>query len=422
MLIEFSVENYRSIKERQTLSMVTTESVDKNGRCVIDTNFNAASTVLANAAIYGPNSSGKSNLIDAMGLFQKFVVNSHKLQQTETIDDIVPFLFSKRTQKQPSSFEVVFIHNGHLFQYGFAIDKNKIHDEWLYATPEGKQKQKPQTWFERNSKNMKESTIRRQLKGAKESWKEGTGENQLFLSVASNRQSEDFRKPFDWIQNSFNVLTNPELLHHGYTAGQIHKNGKKDAVMKFMKDLDVSFDDIEIVEKEIVEGDFKDIKELPEELRKKLLKEMVGKKRPEIFTLHKMEDGGYYLLQLEEESDGTKQLFAFAAPILDVLENGYTLVVDELHNSLHPLALKGVVSMFQNEKINTKNAQLIFTTHDTSAMNYLSRDQIWLLDKGKFGDAIFTALSEFKDKKDVPTEKRYLGGRYGALPNVKGIT
>ena len=405
MLIEFSVENYKSIKERQTLSMVA-----GNGR--LETGFNTTPQLTEIAGIYGKNGSGKTKFVEAMEFFRGFIVNSHKLQPTEEIEGVVPFLFSKETQNKPSTFEAVFIHNGILFEYGFIVDSQQIHGEWLYATTQGKQRQTTKTWLNRDKQNFVSPA-----KKISNNWEKETGENQLFLSVAANRQSEDFKKPFSWLRNSFRILDNS--LPRGFTMKQIQENGKKDAIMKMMAGLDASFDDIQIIEREYTEEDLP--KDLPDEFKQHLAKDFIGQKKIEIFTLHEMEDGGNYPLPLADESEGTKKLFAFAAPILDVLENGYTLVVDELEKSLHPIALKGIISLFQNKETNPKNAQLIFTTHNTSVMNALDREQIWLLDKGAFGDTFFTALSEYNDKPDAPLEKRYLGGRYGALPNIGDI-
>ena len=135
MLIQFSIENYRSIKERQTLSMVTSTSKIERSRCLLHTGFKAAPALLEVTAIYGPNGSGKSTLVNAMDFFQDFVMDSHKLQPGEPIDAISPFLFSKKTTTQPSTFEAVFVKDNFLFQYGFTADNKKVHDEWLYATP-----------------------------------------------------------------------------------------------------------------------------------------------------------------------------------------------------------------------------------------------------------------------------------------------
>jgi len=411
MLVEFSVENYKSIKERQTLSMVA-------GNGCIETGFKGAPNLNEIAAIYGPNGSGKSNLIEAMDFFREFVFNSHKLQPDEKIQDVVPFLFSKKTKEQPSTFEVAFVHDDFLFQYGFSLDSKKIYEEWLYATPKGRSKEKTQNWLKRDLASIKSPAKKIPASFSKD-FDIKKCENQLFLSIAANRRLDDFEIAFAWFNHNIRIIDNPENLSPNFTIKQIMENGKKPQIMKMMKGLDLSFDDVQIVEKEFVESDLP--KDMPESIKQEVIKSLTGKKGFELFGLHKVDGGDFYPLPFRDESEGTQKLFEFSAPILDVLENGYTLVVDEIEKSLHPIALKGIISLFRNVVTNPKNAQLIFTTHNTSVMNNLDREQIWLLDKGKFGETVFTALSEFKDKPDAPLEKRYLGGRYGALPNIGDI-
>lgn len=415
MLVEFSVANFRSIKERQTFSMAA-DSPHRERRCVLKTDFNAVPQLVESAAIYGPNGAGKSNLILAMKFFEWFVVNSSKNKQAGQEIDIDPFLFSKDAQKKPSEFEIIFIHKGYLFQYGFTVNRSRVFKEWLYATPKSGLKQTPQTWFERSEKNHKvDSFVRKEIKGAPATWKKSTRENALFLSTAAQLESEDFQIPLDWFQGPLRILTSPESLSPSFTVGKLEENKKSHAqVIKFMKGLDASFDDITVTETEFTEEDFKGA---PEEIKSHILKELKGKKRHDLFSIYKF-DKEEYLLPFHEESEGTKRLLAYAGPILDVLNRGGVLVADELHRSLHPLALKGILSLFQNPKINNKNAQLVFTTHNTSPMREMDRDQIWLIDKDKRGQSILNSISDFKGRADESIEKRYLTGRYGALPSI----
>jgi uncharacterized protein len=415
MLVEFSVANFRSIKERQTFSMVA-DKPHKEHRCVLKTNFTAAPQLVESAAVYGPNGSGKSNFILAIKFFNWFVINSSKNKQEGEEIEIDPFLFSNSTQKQPSEFEIVFIHKGYLFQYGFTVNRSKVLKEWLYATPKSSQKQTPQKWYERSEKNHKvDSFIRKELKGAKETWKKSTRDNALFLSTAAQLESEDFQIPLQWFQGPLRILTSPESLSPGYTVSKLEENKKSyKQIIKFMKGLDASFDDITVIEKEVTEEDFKDV---PEEIKSHVLKELKGKKRYDLFSIYRF-GKEEYMLPFHKESEGTKRLLAYAGPILDVLNNGGILIADELHRSLHPLALKGILSLFQNNKVNTNNAQLVFTTHNTNSMNDMDRDQIWLIDKNKEGQSIITAISDFKGRNDEAIEKRYLTGRYGALPSI----
>jgi uncharacterized protein len=421
MLIQFTVKNFRSLRKQQTFSLVASNSTFAGKRNLIKTSFSAAPILLEVAAIYGANGSGKSTLIDAFEFMQGFVEDSHKQQPGEKITGVAPYFFSKKTVELPSSFELVFISDGFLFQYGFVVDAKKVHDEWLFATPSGMKKQKQQTWFKRHSQDMTKSKVKRDLRGAKEAWKEGTGDNQLFLSVSANRQSVDFKKPFSWIRNNLRMLTAPQQVHPGFTSKLVLDFDKKSEVLLLLNSLDLFVDDLSVAEKTINESDLLGVDKLPPAVRAEIVKSIVGSKQPIVKMHHAVEEGGFYQLPIEQESSGTQQLYALAGPLLDVFEKGLTLVVDEIHNSLHPLALKKLVSLFNDPSVNIKNAQLIFTTHDVTAMDYLSRDQVWFIEKDKFDGSTLTPLDSFQGSKNEPVAKRYLGGRYGAIPNIGNV-
>jgi len=422
MLIEFSITNFRSIKEKQTFSMSAVKTARKSERHLLKTGFSASPQLLEGAAIYGANASGKSNLIKGAHFLKSFVIGSFMdRQQGEDIEEVTPFLFSSKTNKKPSEFEIIFINEGYLFQYGFSLDSKKVHEEWLYATPLNAKKQKAQTWFERNSENIEESYIGKEIKGEKEKWKSSTRPNALFLSTAVQWNSEDFKKPFSWIQNNLKIILSPEKVNESFSTRQIVSENKKDKILKFMQRFDTGIADIVTSEQSMSDDE---IKQLESVFTEKMLNVIIGTKKKtthKASASHKMENGKYYNLDFKEESQGTKRLFSFAGPILDTLDNGYTLIVDELHNSLHPFALRGIVALFADKKINNKKAQLIFTTHDTNIMNFMDRDQIWLVEKKEYGDSILTALTNFKGHAEESIEKRYLGGRYGGLPNIQDI-
>jgi AAA15 family ATPase/GTPase len=420
MLIEFSVTNFRSIKDKQTLSMVTSKSAatSEGSRCHIETGFRSAPLLTEIAAIYGPNGSGKSNLIQALNFFREFVFGSSSRKQKGDPIDVTPFLFSQLNREQPSEFSISFIHDNYLFEYGFSADHEKVYEEWLHATPQGGEKQTPQTWLMRNQGDFKIGSM---IKGEKTAWKNVTRDNALFLSTAVQFESENFQKPFDWICHKLEIFIKAETFTPRFTAKAICKYNQKKRIMAFMNCFDVSFSDVMVEEKEIDGNHLKFIMNIIQDaIKAEVPEELINEIKNEykIKTIHSTEEKQNYTLDFSEESDGTKKLFALAGPVCDVFDNGLTLVVDEIEASLHPHALQGIISLFQNPKINKKNAQLIFTTHNTNIMNQLSRDQIWFMDKVKFGASELVALSEFRGKADEAFEKRYLGGRYGAIPNI----
>ncbi len=386
MLIEFSVSNFKSYRTQQTLSMAA-EKPHKSPRCVLETSFHAIPRVLETASIYGANGSGKSNLIDAMAFCKYFILNSSKDLLPGDRIKVNPFQFSEQTTSQPCEFEIIFIHEGYLFQYGFAVDTKQVHQEWLYATPQNSKKQSAQTWLERGFKKD-EFNIRKEIKGAKEIWKNETRDNALFLSTAVQRNSDSFKIPFEWIRTKFWTVN---TLNNIFTIQEFQSNQeKRDKILKLLKEFDFSFTDLNIVENE--------------KQYSLVSKYIFGNKE--------------YTLPFEEESAGTKRLFTFAGPIIDTLEKGNTLIIDEMDLTLHPLAVKGVISLFQNPHTNKHNAQLIFTTHNTTSMSMMDRDQIWLTKKSESGESLLSSIADFEGRADEAVEKRYLSGRYGTLPKI----
>jgi hypothetical protein len=145
----------------------------------------------------------------------------------------------------------------------------------------------------------------------------------------------------------------------------------------------------------------------------------------QILTQHQTEDGNRIEMDLSDESDGTQKLFCYAGPWMDTLANGHVMVVDELHDNLHPLLVQYLVAMFHNPDLNPHGAQLIFTTHETSILNQdlFRRDQVWFCERGEDQSTRLYPLSDFAVRKGTENiERGYLSGRYGALPFLKAIT
>lgn len=224
--------------------------------------------------------------------------------------------------------------------------------------------------------------------------------------------------PFEWFKKKLKILLSPERLSLSFSLDLLEKD--KDGILKFMQGLDFSFKDLEITD-HLFDENLLD-KDIPNDLKKiitaKIKKD--GGKIKEIKSIYRIGKQNTEL-DFREESEGTQRLFCMAGPILDVLKNGYILVVDELDTSLHPLALKGVIELFKNKKTNPKHAQLIFTTHDTSVMNLFHRDQVWLVEKNREYASELSSVGDFEGRSTDIIEKKYMAGRYGALPYIRDL-
>lgn len=424
MLVSFTVKNFRSFAESQTLSLVAGAGAKKEGRFSFETSNAFAPNLLRSACIFGANASGKSSLVKAMGFFKRFVVSSAKDTQEGEEIKTEPNVLVSDLSNQPSEFEVVFIHKGSLYQYGFVVDKTRVWQEWLFSRPSvsgARIRELFQRKYNKSENSYSWEINPTYIKGPKEVWKNATRSNALFLSQAVQLNAEDLKAPFEWIQKYFHTIKSPERLFKGFTAKQCVEEGWKDRVLRLLQSIDIKICDLKIESKEI------DLANLPEDIplsfKDAILKQIKDKTVTtfEISSLHKHSAGHLVELDFDEESDGTKTLFGLAGPLLDVLDNGYAVVVDELHNSLHPHALKALINLFHDPEINKNNAQLIFTSHETSVITkgLMHKDQIWLAENNSDKGTELIPLSDFNIRDVNNFQKAYLGGRYGGVPKIR---
>ena len=419
MIIEFAVENFRSIKTKQTFSLTQSNSDELAGN-TFDPNVLSASPLLRSAAIYGANAAGKSNFIKAIKVMKDIVANSAKNNQRGDKLPTTHFKLCESSIGKPTEFEVVFIAEGVKYQYGFSACSERVMEEWLYAFP----KSRPQRWFIRafdETKNEYVWDFSSFFVGKKQTWKESTRDNSLFLSTAVMLNSEQLKPVYDWFTKTLKVA-GIDGWGAGYTADFCSKEeGKKD-VLKFLNATDLDINDLKLESKKLDSAFLPD--DMPSELKEQLLKDLEGTEFIDIKTVHKTAQGKEVLFELDDESDGTRKIFSFAGPWIDTLRNGKVLFIDELHDSLHPHIVKFLVELFHSKKTNPNNAQLIFTTHETSILdqNIFRRDQIWFCKKETDQSTKIYPLSDFSPRKGAENlEKAYLSGRYSALPVVSTL-
>jgi len=422
MLLEFSVGNYLSFKTKTTLSLFATPIKEHT-----ETNIFSSERydLLKGAVIYGANASGKSNFIKAMSTMRRLILQSFEQSSTDDLD-IVPFLLSSETEHEPSLFEAVFLIDNIRYRYGFEVNNNQVYTEWLYES----QKLTEKALFIREKEGIE--VMNRAFPEGK-NLEERTRDNALFLAVVDQFNGKIAKKIMKWF-NSF--ITISGLSHEGYKAvtfGMLENKETQNTLQDFYKKLDLGFDDIAISKKAF------DPKELPNDMPESLLKQLItdleGAFKIDIKTIHKKynaEDkvvGNVEFDMRSQESSGTNKLFNISGPVFDVLNDGGTLVVDELDASLHPLLTLAITKLFNSKEFNRNNAQLIFATHDTNLLYYgnYRRDQIWFVEKNKYGASDMYSLVEYKEegkaiRKDRSFEKDYIEGRYGAIPFIGNLS
>jgi uncharacterized protein len=419
MLIEFSAQNFRSLWDTQTLKMTAGPTDNLLEENTFQPLSKALPRLLRSAVIYGPNGAGKSNLIAALDFMQSFVLSSStSLQEGEPINR-VPFLLHSEGPSTPSEVEVVFIENGTRYQYGFACTSVRIVHEWLFVFPENK----AQRWFERSFNPITEKEeyyFGSKFLGTKKTWETNTRSNALFLSTAVQLNSDQLKPVFGWFK-SLVVIRHGERIDPSFTIESCENAVTQKDILNFMKNADISVDGIDIEERKLSAAEIQLPKDMPSDQQNMLKKALDGKTIKQVKLIHYVGDSRDTVqFPLEEESDGTQKLFAYAAPWLDVLKNGRVLIVDELDNSFHPNLVRFLLKSIHNPMLNSANGQLIFSTHDTSILDQklLRRDQVWFVEKDAANSSRFYSLSDFRPRKSEALEKGYLQGRYGALPYI----
>ena len=421
MLIEFSIENFRSIKEKVTLSLVSSsdKSLDYN---LIRTELLEKDSLLRSEVIYGANASGKSNVVEAFQFLKQLVTNSHK-NQKDTKIKIFPFKLDKDYPSKPSKFEVVFIKNNTKYVYGVSVTKEKLIDEYLYYYPRGR---KALIFNRENTTDYKFTAD----KTEQEFLSKRTLENVLYLSSSTQLNYKKTSEVFDWFKDNLVVIMHEDSVNETeFTINLLNKdNIFKEYILKALLAADLGIDDISAsVEKVSVE---KYASELFSNSEDSETAAVIGDeegniRRLLIKTIHTVFKGESNELRVpfkfREESDGTQKMFALIGPWIDALSNGNTIIVDELDTKLHHLLNVFLINLFHDPTQNKNNAQLIFTTHNTNLLNldFFRRDQIWFTEKNPHtGSTDLYSLLEFGPRKDKNIQKGYLAGRYGAIPFI----
>jgi len=421
MLIQFSVRNFRTFKEKATLSLIASNyDKDREAENMLeDANFNLR--VLKSAVIYGANASGKSKFMEALLFMRSFAISSSRESQKGDEIEVHPFKLNVETENEPSEFEVIFTYNNVMYRYGFEANKEVVVSEWLYYRPKTKEVElffRDYQNFDLHARNFSKGSL---------AVKEGlVRDNALLLSLAAQLNDATSIQVLEWFRNLKIISGLREEGYQGFTMSRTKDPLHKQKILELLKAADLGIQDIKL---EMLDIDALP-KDMPKELRERLIKES-KEENAEIFsdiiTTHKKYNNDRQFVENinfsmdDDESSGTQKFFALTGPVLNVLESGFTLVVDELDSKLHPNLICKLVSLFNSKELNPKNAQLIFNTHDTNLLSsdLFRRDQIWFTQKNKFGEARIYSLSDFKTdevRKTEPFEDNYIRGKYGAIP------
>ncbi len=390
MLVELRVKNFSSIQDEQVLSLIA-----NNEKQLKNNTFHASGlTLLKSAAIYGANAAGKSNIIKTIKIIQEIVLQIQQRRRRGDMIPIVPFLLGN-TGHEPSEFEISFIANNptgeHIkYTYGFQATRERVLREWLFAYPNDIE----QKWFIR-AYNKQQGEYEFEFENFIDETEAAkkTIDNILFLDSAVQWNNKQLQPIYDWFCTiNISNLSRQQFVFDNaveFSVEVLQKNKKE--FLRYFKDVDLDIEHI------------------------------IPKNKHEIYTIHLNQQGDEIDFPLVWESDGSQKFFELLGPIIDTLEQGKILVIDELHNHFHPIMTKYIIQLFHNEHTNKKNAQLIFTTHETSVLDNKNfrKDQIYFCEKVNKATQLY-AMSDFDGLgDDIDFEKSYLLGRFGALPDIE---
>ncbi len=411
MLVAFSVENYRSFKERVTLSMLAADLSSKPPTLDSSNVFQPRDDLklLTSAAIYGANASGKSNLVAALSFMRSYILNSSRETSLREPVNITPYRLSTETEKSPSRFEIVFVQQGTIYRYGFLVSRRQVEEEWLYAAT-GK---KEAYLFERAHEEIR---VNRRTFKEGDGVEERTRPNALFLSATAQWNGKRAGKILEWFEK---MTVNAGVDDSSTQRRLVQRYGSEDLpldLIDFVRRLDLGIEDMRLEREPARELQLRD------DDGSVRIASVGGSTR--VRTTHSKYDekGGVVGTELFDllanELQGTRRLFTLAEPILAALRSGAPLVIDEMDARLHPILTCAIVGLFNSPETNPKHAQLIFTTHDTNLLgsDLFRRDQIWFVEKSRRGELTLYSLAEYKVRNDAAYEKNYIAGRYGAIP------
>lgn len=423
MLIEFSVSNFKSFRDRQTLSMVASPRLGKRENVISPkVKGEKLPNLLKVAAIYGPNASGKSSLLSAID-FVRDVATKAKHRPDKTLSAI-HFRFDIDLEDKPSEFEYHFIQKGMRYQYLLSANCNRIVFEELTAFPNGKER----LLFKRELINEKEVyEFGSSLEGGEqvhEAWRKITSPRSLYLAQAAQNSSEDMTQlkiPYSWFDASCLVIDQNSLQAWSRASRKILAllpNTTAD-LSSFLGDVDIPITSISITAK-----DGNDERMLSPTFSG--VEEFEGFDNDTKTTLVHKSALGEADFDFAEESEGTRNLIGFWLPWYTLglrgndEDDNLTLIIDELDSSLHPQIVANIV---KRHIATSQRSQLIFTTHDTHLMNskILRRDQFWITERDKNAATRLFSIHDFEGREGEDLERRYFSGRYRGLPLTKDV-
>lgn len=426
MILNISIKNFRSFKDEVVFSLAAESSKSKENNIFVQPLAQGESSVRLNnsALLFGANASGKSNMFNALFSIVKFITST-KTEAGKTIQLYQPFLFEENSKNQPVEFYIEFVNTDNIkYRYELTVGEKSVLKENLYNWPNNKrtllfERMVPDdpnafTHIGKLGQSLDNSTI-------------SVFQNQAILSkFGQDTPNEILTSVYIYFTNIRILNISNSKMFAGFTNEITELFSKNRILLNRMNAL-LAHADTGVKAVTIQEVDEEKFK-FPDELEKDVRQKLLNMYKYKTVAVHNnfidQEPAGDGYLPFSEESSGTKQLFTIGGAILDALDKGKSIFIDEMDIYLHTNVSKMLITLFQNKHINNKNAQLVVATHDVNLLDrtLFRKDQIWFTEKDKYGVSSLYTLQDFTDvREDTPFDKWYMAGKFGAVPVIKSL-
>ena len=393
MLLEFCVKNFLSLKDEAKLSFIAStlkESLQEENDLINELAIGLS--VLRSAVIYGANASGKSNVLKALSFYKRFITDSFINSQAGKLIDVEGFRLNTQTENEPTTMEATFIVGDFIYRFGFEVDRKSVREEWLYQRANRKRAKEVELFYRENgvvSVHSKCPLIQEIVD------KKMIRDNALVLSTAAQFNDPKSVDILNWLSDTQVLFCSEDEHLWEQAIRHLDDDGVRERITDFARYADLGIDSILKIDNKIISSHRQ-------------------------FDEEGLESGNVSFPFNKNESEGTIKYFSLAYPIIDALDNGKRVIIDELDSKLHPLLVRKILMLFNSSTTNPKGAQLLFTTHDTYLLGagLLRRDQVWFTQKDGLGATSLYSLAEYKVRSNAAFDRDYINGRYGATPII----
>jgi uncharacterized protein len=412
MLIGFRFQNFRSFLGEQSFSFSTSSDRTHESTHLIKTGMKAVPRISKAAIVFGPNASGKTNLLIALATFRDLILHSSGYSDSQFSERHTPFRFGS-SMTQPTEFEIDVLLDRVRYRYAISYDSQRIRFERLLVYRTGKS----QRWFERRfdepTRKDAWAPFSPNFNGPREMWRKATRSKALFLTTAAQLNSEQLAPLLDWVEHRLEILLPGDMTDVNRIAMRIQDETFKTRVLELLSAVDIHVDDVRFAEQDPSRG------EPAPPAGSGFLRR--GAAHRSIEFLHARDGLVPMWLDSVFEAAGTQRLIGLFGPLLQAAENGKLLLIDEFDASLHPLVARFLIRLINDPRVSSKGAQLLLTSHNTTLMDLdiLRRDEIWLVQLDDKHASNLLPLLRSSPRKHELIAKNYLKGRYGAVPLIR---